>query len=120
MAIISAGTVLTKDIPIACPGEVITYTCSSEGFIQRWQIYPPDRSSILVEEVFEIDVNSPGETSISMDSMHQFNFTLISSEYNNLTSVLMTVVSESQRNIIIDCGTPLSLRSDSIRIIGMY
>ena len=111
--------VLTKNIPVACPGEILTFTCVSESYVQRWRIHPSsvDTSKILAE-IGYVSNDVPGISVIVDNPQYQFNFTLISSNYINFTSVLMIVASEQKQNLFIECASPLSFSTNSVRIAG--
>jgi hypothetical protein len=107
---------LTKNIPVACPGETLIYTCISEGFIQRWRLYPlADRSTTIAEISFRNGIDFAGRTKIVMD---QFNFTLISANQNNLTSMLKFVASQLHQNIAVECASSLSYSIEPVGIVG--
>ena len=105
---------LGKNIPVACPGETLIYTCISEGYIQRWRLHPSADSSTTLAEVSFRSSHDVGRSSVIMD---YFNFTLISPDYSNFISVLTFVASEMY-NILIECASPLSYATDSVRIVG--
>ena len=107
---------LTKNIPAACPGETLIYTCISEGILQRWRLHPSaDRSSTIAETSFRNGIDQAGQTQILMD---QFNFTLISANPNNFISVLKFIASQLHQSIAIECTSLQSSSTESVRIVG--
>ena len=114
--LVCAEVMLTKNIPAACPGETLIYTCISEGILQRWRLHPSaDRSSTLAETSFRSGVDQAGQTKILMG---RFNVTLISANLNNFTSVLKFIASQLHQSIAIECSSLQSSSTESVGIVG--
>ena len=119
MIIIALAAVLTGNAAIACPGETLTYTCVTEGISQRWRILRPAQDDYIkiVEKVWRSS-NSP-QMSVLTESQFMFNFTLLSTQFSNFTSLLSMIASDLYRNLYVECSSPLQQSSDTVRIAGI-
>ena len=112
------GAHITSNIDdnVACPGEELILTCTSEGAFQRWSKAEDNHSLDII--ILFTRQDQPGRQTI----MGLFTGTLISVDYdhNNIIVVsnLSTVISNEINNITVTCSSQTSSATTTIRIKG--
>lgn len=113
MTVVKGASITSNiDNDVACPGEELILTCTSEGAFQRWSRAEDDHSL----DIIFTRQDQPGRQMI----MGLFTGTLISVDYdrNIVISNLSTVLSNEINNIMVTCSSQTSSATTTIRIKG--
>ena len=98
---------------MVCRGEELILTCTGQGTSQRWHIIAKSARS-------QIDVNFLFVKSDKLGTQERggYNFTLISTVYENFISTLSTVVTSAMNNTIAECTGYFGRDSVTILLAG--
>ena len=100
---------------MVCPGEELILTCTAQGTSQRWLVTGSSgQSQIYVNFLFA------KSDKLGTQERGGYNFTLISTVYENFISTLSTVVTSAMNNTIAECTGHLGRDSATILLAGCY
>ena len=96
---------------MVCPGEELILTCTGQGTSQRWHI--------TVNGVTQITLFFTNSDKLgTQEHRQEYNFTLISTEYDNFISTLSTLVTSAMNNTMAECTGHLGRDSETILLAG--
>ena len=98
---------------MVCPGEVLMLTCTGQGTSQRWHI---TGGASQINEILNLFFAKSDE--LGTQERQGYNFTLISTVYENFISTLSTVVTSAINNTIVECAGHSSRDSATILLAG--
>ena len=94
---------------MVCPGEELVLTCTGQGTSQRWSI---------TGDAARIDIVFVKSDELGTLEHQGYNFTLISTVYDNFISILSTAVTIAIKNTIIECTGHSSRDSVTVLLAG--
>lgn len=94
------AAVISANIAIPCPGEVLIYTCVAQGNAQQW---------VLSRHQSRLEVTFLREERLGTSGSHfgpggsSYTFTLVSTSYLSFTSTVSVVATRTLDNVHVEC-----------------
>ena len=95
---------LVSNASVACPGQIVSFTCNLPGSFIQWRVEPPPGSSLNPVQSGILSANELDQTFTFGNTGFMFQYVLIDASGGNLTATLTTITEVSSlRGSMVTC-----------------